>query len=193
MAGTVAVTAIAAVASYDHMRTLAAHAGQPPLLAALLPVSEDGLLLVASAAIGDGRKRTGSAWAAFLIRMAASLAANVLAAESSAVSRAVSAWPSVALMLTVEIIARAGRGQVATVDASAPEPLASNVAGVPSVAADLATVTEPRTARPGATANETAAKVAAPSASEPNLTTADIAERLGLSARSVRRYRPATA
>lgn len=37
LAGTVAVTVIAAVGSYDHMRTVALDAGQSPLLSALLP------------------------------------------------------------------------------------------------------------------------------------------------------------
>jgi L-histidine N-alpha-methyltransferase len=53
-AGKVAVTAIAAAAaSYDHTRRLAEMAGQPSILAALLPLSVDGLVLVGTAAIGD--------------------------------------------------------------------------------------------------------------------------------------------
>ncbi len=109
LAGTVAVTVIAAAASYDHTRKLAEMAGQPPILAALLPLSVDGLVLVGTAAIGDGRRRTGSAWAAFMTGVAASLAANVMAAEPNTLSRLVSAWPAVALLLTVEILARSGQ------------------------------------------------------------------------------------
>lgn len=109
LTGAVAVTVIAAVASYDHMRTVALDAGQSPLLAALLPLSVDGLVLVGTVALGDGRRSKASAWAAFLVGVAASLAANVMAADPDAVSRAVSAWPAVALLLTVEVLARSGR------------------------------------------------------------------------------------
>ncbi|MGV9762411.1 DUF2637 domain-containing protein [Micromonospora tulbaghiae] len=131
LAGTVAVTVIAAVASYDHMRTVALDAGQSAFLAALLPLSVDGMILVASLALGDGRRSRWSAWLAFLVGVAASLAANVLAAEDDAVSRVVSAWPAVALLLTVEVLARAGRTPVAT---PAPAPVALAVATPPAPA-----------------------------------------------------------
>ncbi|TYB34831.1 DUF2637 domain-containing protein [Micromonospora sp. AP08] len=81
LAGAVAVTVIPAVASYDHMRTVALDAGQPAFLAALLPLSLDGLVLVGTVALGDGRRSRWSAWLAFLVGVAASLAANVMAAE----------------------------------------------------------------------------------------------------------------
>ncbi|GAA1795561.1 DUF2637 domain-containing protein [Planosporangium flavigriseum] len=119
IAGTVAVTTIAAVASYDHMRVLAEQAGQPPLLAALLPLSVDGMVLVATLALGDGRRSRWSAWLAFVLGVAASLAANVMVAAPDPVARLVSAWPAVALLLTVEVLARSGRLAPATVTASA--------------------------------------------------------------------------
>lgn len=103
------MTAIAAVASYDHMRELALDDGQPPLLAALLPLSVDGMILVATLALGDGRRSRWSAWLAFLVGVAASLAANVIVARPDAVARVVSAWPAIALLLTVEVLARSGR------------------------------------------------------------------------------------
>ncbi|MGV9212583.1 DUF2637 domain-containing protein [Micromonospora sp. RB23] len=121
LAGTVAVTVIAAVGSYDHMRELAHRAGQGPLLAALLPLSVDGMILVATLALNDGRRSRWSAWLAFLVGVAASLAANVLVAEPDAVSRVVSAWPAVALLLTVEVLARSGRA--ADVPADLPQPV----------------------------------------------------------------------
>ncbi|GAB3853760.1 hypothetical protein GCM10029963_45560 [Micromonospora andamanensis] len=99
---------IAAVASYDHMRELAERAGQPPLLAALLPLSVDGMILVATLALGDGRRSRWPAWLAFVLGVAASLAANVIVAEPNATARVVSAWPAVALLLTVEILTRSG-------------------------------------------------------------------------------------
>ncbi|PSK63408.1 hypothetical protein B0E53_04655 [Micromonospora sp. MH33] len=110
MAGTVAVTVVAAIGSYDHMRTLALEAGQTPFLATLLPLSVDGMILVATLALGDARRSRWSAWLAFLVGVAASLAANVIVAAPDAVARVVSAWPAVALLLTVEVLARSGKG-----------------------------------------------------------------------------------
>ncbi|MBM0236251.1 DUF2637 domain-containing protein [Micromonospora sp. ATA32] len=115
LAGTVAVTVIAAVGSYGHQRELALMAGQTPLLATLLPLSVDGMLLVATLALGDGRRSRWSAWLAFLVGVAASLAANVIVADPHPVARVVSAWPAVALLLTVEVLARSGKGHQAAV------------------------------------------------------------------------------
>jgi hypothetical protein len=123
IAGTVAVTGIAAVASYDHTRVLALQAGQPAVLAALLPLSVDGMILVATLALGDGRRSRWSAWLAFLVGVAASLAANVMAAPPGAVARVVSAWPAIALLLTVEVLARSGRVVTAPVPADVPGPV----------------------------------------------------------------------
>lgn len=119
LAGTVAVTVIAAVASYDHMRELAERAGQPPLLAALLPLSVDGMILVATLALGDGRRSRWSAWLAFVLGVAASLAANVIVAPPDLTARVVSAWPAVALLLTVEILTRAGTAPATPATATA--------------------------------------------------------------------------
>lgn len=120
IAGTVAVTVIAAVGSYDHQRELALIAGQTRFLATLLPLSVDGMLLVATLALGDGRKSRWSAWLAFLIGVGASLAANVIVAPPGLVARVVSAWPAVALLLTVEILTRSGKAP-----AEAPEVVAA--------------------------------------------------------------------
>ncbi|MGN9917668.1 DUF2637 domain-containing protein [Micromonospora palomenae] len=111
IAGTVAVTVVAAIGSYDHQRELALMAGQTPFLATVLPLSVDGLILVGTVALGDGRRSRWSAWLAFLVGVAASLAANVIVAAPDAVSRVVSAWPAVALLLTVEVLARSGKGR----------------------------------------------------------------------------------
>ncbi|MDG4751706.1 DUF2637 domain-containing protein [Micromonospora sp. WMMD718] len=152
IAGTVAVTVIAAVASYDHMRTVALDAGQSPLLAALLPLSVDGMILVATLALGDGRRSRWSAWLAFLVGVAASLAANVLAAEDDTVSRVVSAWPAVALLLTVEVLARAGRTPATVAPAAdvtrQPVALASPGAVADTAPSALAGPPTPATARP---------------------------------------------
>ena len=202
IAGTVAVTLIAAVGSYDHTRRVCEMAGQGPILSALLPISIDGLALVATVALGDGRARRGSAWAALLIAAGASLAANVMAAEPTGLARVVSAWPSAALLLCVEVIARAGRASAADTaerlndssEAPALDRLAAE-AGRPVAALDRpATAVRKGVAVAGTArtlAEGSAARVAAVLAAEPHLSTGEVADRLGLSARSVRRYRPA--
>jgi hypothetical protein len=105
------VASIAAVASYSHMRHLAIEYGQTEVIADMLPVSVDGMLVVATVALGDGRRYRWSAWLAFWIGVVASIIANVLAAEPSAIARCISAWPAIAFLLVVEVITRGGRGQ----------------------------------------------------------------------------------
>lgn len=59
--GTAVVAAVAAIVSYGHMRDLLLSYGETVLVAHLLPLSVDGLLLVASLALAspDGRGRAG--------------------------------------------------------------------------------------------------------------------------------------
>jgi hypothetical protein len=61
------VAGIAAVASYSHMRHLAVEYGQTEAIADMLPISVDGMLVVATVALGDGRRYRWSAWLAFWI------------------------------------------------------------------------------------------------------------------------------
>lgn len=120
------VAGIAAVASYSHMRHLALEYGQTEAIADMLPISVDGMLVVATVALGDGRRYRWSAWLAFWIGVTASIVANVLAAEPSAIARCISAWPAVAFLLVVEVITRGGRGRaVEVVDepVDLPEPV----------------------------------------------------------------------
>jgi hypothetical protein len=109
------VAGIAAVASYTHMRHLALQYGQEPLIATLLPLSVDGLVVVAAVAIGDGRKYTWSAWLSFWVGISASVVANVLAARPDPIARAISAWPAIALLLVVEVLSRSGKPSPAPV------------------------------------------------------------------------------
>jgi hypothetical protein len=135
------------------MRVLALRAGQPGVLAALEPLSVDGMILVATLALGDGRKHRGTAWLAFLVGVTASLSANVIVADHNWTSRAVSAWPAVALLLTVEVLARSGRhGTEAPAEVqSASVPVASveTLPVVPTV--PVAVPTEVKPAKPAGT------------------------------------------
>jgi Protein of unknown function (DUF2637) len=103
----VAVALVAAVASYDHQRSLAEMAGED-WRAWLLPISVDGLVLVASRTMLV-RRRVGHsggllASVALLLGLTASLAANVAAAEPTLIGRLVAAWPPVALLFSYELL-----------------------------------------------------------------------------------------
>lgn len=115
MGGALVVAAIAALASYSHMRAVALEYGQPELIADLLPISVDGMMAVATVALGDGRRSRWSAWLAFWTGVVASVLANVLAAEPSLVARCISAWPAIAFVLVVEVITLGGRGHTSTI------------------------------------------------------------------------------
>jgi len=103
--GTGTVAAIAGVVSYSHMRELAIHTGQPTALASILPLSVDGMMIVATIALTDGRAHKLAARVAFWLGVIASLAANLLASRPDLEARLVSVWPAIALLLTIEVIA----------------------------------------------------------------------------------------
>jgi hypothetical protein len=103
----VLVAAVAAVASYEHMRALAVLAGED-WRSWLLPVSVDGLAVAASMTMLV-RRRVGLpagvlVWTALLLGLGASLAANVAAADPTVAGRLVAAWPPVALLLAYELL-----------------------------------------------------------------------------------------
>jgi hypothetical protein len=199
LAGTVAVTAIAAVGSYDHQRELALMAGQTPLLATLLPLSVDGMLLVATLALNDGRRSRWSAWLAFLVGVVASLAANVIVAAPDAISRVVSGWPAVALLLTVEVLARSGKAPVATGEVAepvvaqpveAPESAPVSPVEAPEVPAEHQT--HPEEVKPSTVKQkrrpvaETRRLAEAMLSTGPNVTREEVAASLGITPRRLR-------
>jgi Protein of unknown function (DUF2637) len=107
------VAIVAAVASYEHMRVLAATAGEG-WRAWLLPVSVDGLAVAASMTLLV-RRRAGEpagvlAWLALLLGLGASLAANVAAADPTVQGRLVAAWPPVGLLLSYELLLQQTNG-----------------------------------------------------------------------------------
>jgi hypothetical protein len=115
----VLVALVAAVVSYEHMRALAELAGEG-WRARVLPISVDGLVVAASMTMLV-RRRAGHpagalTWAALLLGLGASLAANVVAADPGIVDpallrRLVGAWPPVALGLAYELaMQQLGRG-----------------------------------------------------------------------------------
>lgn len=119
------VAGVAAANSYAHMRDVALMGHQPAPLAASLPLSVDGMLVIASLALAED-KATGRAprpWARFAFWLGAivSVAANIASTAvhyGDALSVAVAAWPPLALLVVVEIMARPGRQREVVRDAS---------------------------------------------------------------------------
>jgi DNA-binding CsgD family transcriptional regulator len=199
------VAGIAAYASYSHMRHLALAYGQDATVATLLPISVDGLMVVATIALGDGRRYRWSAWLAFWAGVSASVIANVLAAEPSGVARTISAWPAIAFLLVVEVITRGGRLRVSadstpateadTVDDMPTDPWATYstplTATPPAIEADTKPApkrTPARTVKATKAATDTATKVAKLAAKTPDITPATIATKLDISERTARRH-----
>jgi len=111
------VAAVAAWNSYWHMYDVALLGHQAMWLAATLPLSVDGMLLVATLAMAEdkanGRKARGWARFAFWLGAVVSVCANVASTMvhhgMDPLSIAVAAWPPLALLVVVEIMARPGK------------------------------------------------------------------------------------
>ncbi len=115
--------------------------GQPELLAALMPLSVDGLLIVASIVMAEDRENgfrpRPSARGSFWGGVAASIAANVLAAPDDVISRLISGWPAIALFGLVEMLVRPPkRRAVHHPAASLPPPSATVAEPTPVPAAE---------------------------------------------------------
>ena len=120
--GCVALLAlIAGTVSYLHMHMLVARHGQPGWVAALTPLSVDGMIVVASTTLlaesRSGRNGGPLPWALLVAGSIASLAANVAVAEPTLIGRVIAAWPSFALTASYELLTRQVRGSAAGEDA----------------------------------------------------------------------------
>jgi hypothetical protein len=109
--GCVALLAlIAGTVSYLHMHTLVARHGQPGWVAALTPLSVDGMIVVASTTLlaesRSGRSGGALPWTLLVAGSIASLAANVAVAEPTLIGRVIAAWPSFALTVSFELLRR---------------------------------------------------------------------------------------
>ena len=91
--------------------------GQPGWVAALTPLSVDGMIVAASTTLlADSRSgRNGGAlpWALLVAGSVASLAANVAVAEPTLAGRVIAAWPSFALTASYELLTRQVRRSAA--------------------------------------------------------------------------------
>lgn len=177
---TAAVASIAAWSSWSHMVDVALAYGERASVAYVLPISVDGMLVVASTAMVDdrraGRPVRWSARIAFVAGVGASMAANIAAAQPSLGARVVAAWPAVALLLVVEMLSRTRRARPDTSAAADAERPSDNLRP------------EVNNVRGGQrrSAAATTAAIAAIRAERPDATTSDIAAEVGVSERHVR-------
>jgi Protein of unknown function (DUF2637) len=116
--GCVALLAlIAGTVSYLHMHRLVELHGQPGWVAALTPLSVDGMIVAASTTLlADSRagERGGMlSWGLLVAGSAASLAANVAVAQPTVTGRVIAAWPSFALIGAYELLMRQVRRSAA--------------------------------------------------------------------------------
>ena len=152
-----AVAAIAAWSSYSHMVHVAMGYHERPQVAYALPFSVDGMLIVASVVMVDDKRRVGRvrpiARLAFTAGMVASIAANIAAAYPSIGARIVDAWPALALLLVVEMLARppASATEVPPVPATGSQLRAARPAQPPHLPVG-ALLPPSAVARPGAVA-----------------------------------------
>ncbi|GAA4714797.1 DUF2637 domain-containing protein [Phytohabitans rumicis] len=204
---TVAVASIAAWSSWSHMVHVALRFGERPEVAYVLPISVDGMLIVASTAMVDdqraGRPVRWSARVAFIAGVGASVAANIAAAQPTLGARIVAAWPAIALLLVVEMLSRVRRTSTPHAEAVglpagadpldvAADAVAHANAGTPPEPAGTSPAVRTRKTsgasehrrRTGRNASEAALKVRE---ERPDASTADIAAHLGVTERHVRR------
>lgn len=111
------VAAVAAYNSYGHQYDVARMAHQPHAFAVALPFSVDGMLWAAAVAMAEDKAegRRPRLWAviAFWLGAVVSVAANVMSVivhyGLGWLAIGVSAWPPIALLITVEVLARKGK------------------------------------------------------------------------------------
>lgn len=130
--GCVALLAlIAATVSYLHMHMLVELHGQPGWVAALTPLSVDGMIVAASTTLlADSRAghRGGMLpWTLLVVGSTASLAANVAVAQPTLVGRVIAAWPSFALIGAYEMLMREVRRSAVASSKQQPRQAAPHV------------------------------------------------------------------
>jgi hypothetical protein len=106
-AAVIVVAACAARSSYEHQRMVVELAGNHQA-AWYLPLSVDGMMLIASLNMlvrrWDNEPAGRLTWTALLLGGAASLAANIAAAQPTWIGRLVAAWSPICLIVSYELL-----------------------------------------------------------------------------------------
>ena len=188
------VAAVAGAASWSHIADVAAGAGERSWVAMTLPLAIDGLIVVGVAALLEDKRagRTGrlSARLAIVAGVVATLAANIASAEPTATARLVAVAAPVSFLLSVEVLTRVGKPRETAIGGSSnsdKRPTSGNALSG-NLSQDrrpggVGTTTKPRK-------RTTGDRVTAAAARQPDASNATLAHKLGLSERTVSRYRP---
>lgn len=192
------VAAVAGFASYVHITKVAHQAGEHGSVAAVLPLSIDGLILVGTLAMledkRDGRRPRLSARIAVGFGVVATLAANIASAQPTTTARLVAAVPPIAFLIAVEVLSRRGRRILSDPVPEPPgeaaeEPMADPWVYSTPVAPEP--VREPVQRKRVTARSLTAAdRVTAAHDKEPAATHERIAKLAEVSVSTVKRYRP---
>lgn len=165
------VAAIAGAASWEHIASVAARAGERAWVAYSLPAAIDGLIVVGVAALLEdrrgGRVPRTSARVAVVVGVLATLAANIASAEPTWTARLVAVAAPVSFLLAVEVLTRTGR----------PVPAPEQPAVRPRKVSG-----HPRPRR-----GEAAKRAVAAMAAQPDASVAELARLAGVSRSTVRR------
>ena len=98
---------IAAAISYDHIRHLADTHAETGWAAYALPLTIDGIEIIATLALLTHRQHQASrrlAWAMLTAGTLASIAANIAAAPPDPIARAIAAWPAAAFAAAIKLL-----------------------------------------------------------------------------------------
>lgn len=198
-ATTAVVAGVAGFSSYRHIVEVAQRAGEHAAVAAVLPLSIDGLIVVGTMAMVEdkraGRRPRLSARVALGVGVVATLAANIASAQPHLSARLVAAVPAIAFLITVEVLARAGRQSVAMSETSERPVDAVDPPALPPSAdaksdadqADKLSGSKPPSRKAHASARD---RVERAHKRTPAATHKELADRLELSVRTVERWRP---
>lgn len=189
VAAVAAVAGVAGWVSYEHAFAVVRAHGESGAIAAAYPVTVDGLIYSASMVLLDSARRgvRAPALARWLLAVgiSATLVANVAAGIRFGVMGAVvAAWPALALVGSYEqlmmIIRREAVPQVSTAGEA--------VAEDSDIAVAIEPATMPAVKRTPRRPKTTADKVATLRATHPDMTQAQMAARLKVSERTIRRH-----
>lgn len=213
-AGVAGLAVGAFLLSYDALHQLARSSHVPALLAWLWPLIVDGFILVASLAVLDAvhsGRRPLYPWVLVLAFSALSVTFNVLHAPDDLVAQLVAAIPPLALVLSFELLmrqihhrlphARHHQPQTAAAETSQDQPLSAGKTRLPATPTTVPALASTPSARALATASPARATRAPRAVTQARaeavrdgctrtgqpLTTAVLAERLGISAGYARR------
>lgn len=188
-AAVVLVAVIAATVSYLHVYRLSLALGQPQLAALLMPLSVDGSVGAASAALLAaarlGNKTPRMAQGMLTLGVLATLAANAYSGLGHGIAGMVLAcWPAVAFIGSTEVALGMARGATKAVSDADPVPAieTANVAAIES-----ATPRPPKRTAKAAKLVSRGRKAAAIVAKQPGISGAELAAKLGVSERTGRR------